>query len=129
ILSAVEFEQRSGWTWYKDPTWIIREFLVSLITRISVLFLEGWVFSVLWSWFVVPTIGLKEISVLGGTGLMIVIKLIRAVSVGFKLRDYGYLDMNVMEYWEEYRKNFAAISVALRPFEILLVGWVVHLFM
>ena len=76
--------------------------------------IKGMVLVPLWSWFVVPTLSLPPIDNIMGIGLVLIFTL------------FNHLPHNHFENIdEEYRYN---IMIGLKPFVLLLFGWVLHFF-
>ncbi|MDP3726358.1 MAG: hypothetical protein Q8R36_04140 [bacterium] len=80
---------------------------------------NGFVLSVLWGWFIVPTLGLPALSVVQAIGIAMVVSYLT----------YHYID--TQKGTEDKREKIAmAIGmVILRPLFALFFGWIIHLFM
>lgn len=81
--------------------------------------LRGYVLSILWGWFMVPTLGLPQLSVVQAIGIAIVV---------------SFLTHQVNDYEEKERtggeKITRAVAMAvLIPFFALLFGYIAHQFM
>lgn len=80
--------------------------------------LSGWVLSVLWGWFLVPTLDLPQISIVQALGISLVI---------------GYLTHQYIDCQKPERKKSeeiaAGIIMLIYPLIALFIGWIFHLFM
>jgi hypothetical protein len=81
---------------------------------------SGYVLTVLWMWFVVPTFHLPPLSVAAAIGLAIVI--------GYLTHQIDMNSQNKEESWDE-RFSKAAAYATIKPAFALFFGWIVHLFM
>jgi len=91
---------------------VILEFFMLLVVS-SIL--KGYVLSILWGWFIVPVFSLPELTVVSAIGIAIVV---------------SYLTHQYNENKGEGKSFDKRIAIIiLRPFFVLLFGWVVHLFM
>ena len=81
--------------------------------------LKGFVLSVMWSWFMVPTFSLPEISTVQAIGIALVISYLthQRVDCEKPKREYSELIAG------------AVIDAILTPLFVLFIGWFVHLFM
>lgn len=87
------------------------------------IFWGGYVLSVLWSWFIVPTLGAPSITYLQAAGLTIVVN----TFLGRRGHD---ADMKANQGKSGDEKVIEAITMALAfPAIALAVGWIVHSFM
>lgn len=75
-----------------------------------VITLNGWVLSILWGWFAVPTFGLPTLSIPAAVGT--------ALTVGFITQSV------TAKRDEDETKNL--VAVGLKPFFSLLVGYIIH---
>ena len=82
---------------------------------------EGWVITVMWDWFVVPQWGVQSLPIPIAIGLALLINL---VAVPYQKGAYAGLDPE--EKKVKARSDF--FMMVLRPFMVLGVGYVVHLF-
>lgn len=123
-LSAVEIERESGWVWWKDPAWVFQEVSSSVIGTATSVFVEGWVLSLLWGWFLVPTFGLHRVGVLPAAGLILFTRFATFSLRRVKLEVLRHYDDH--DYHVELTKNFSLVSLALRPFVLLGLGWLIH---
>ncbi len=83
--------------------------------------INGFVLSTLWSWFVVPTFGLPELSIAAAIGISLII---RTLTYQDKSNETKKEDETFSE------KIIPAIGVAIfAPLLTLFFGWVIHLFM
>jgi hypothetical protein len=78
---------------------------------------QGWVLTVLWSWFVVPTFRLPELSIAVAIGLTLVVSMFKTYTINN--------DKNLTS--ED--KLVKAVAAVLVPLFVLFFGWIVHLFM
>jgi hypothetical protein len=85
-----------------------------LIPLIAIL--QGWVFTVLWGWFVVPTFHAPELSIAVAIGLTIVVGMFRRVDIDMREKTSN-------------EKLTEAIATIVMPFVFLFLGWIVTLFM
>lgn len=92
--------------------------LVLLIVTPLMAILQGWVLTVLWSWFVVPTFGLPELSIAVAIGLSLIVGMFK-----------GYSTTRKSEDLETSEKVGQVIVMIFGPFFVLFLGWIVHLFM
>lgn len=94
-------------------------FLVLLVVTPLVAILQGWVLTVLWSWFVVPTFDLPELSIAVAIGLSLIVGMFR-----------GYNTTTTKDENEETSTKVAKVVVLFfGPLFVLFMGWIVHLFM
>ena len=78
--------------------------------------LQGWVLTVLWGWFVVPTFHAPELNIVTAIGLTLVVGMFKGYSVKTGKKS-------------ENEKLTEAVAVVIMPFIFLFLGWIVHLFM
>lgn len=98
---------------------IIVGFIVTVPALIALsAILNGWVLSILWKWFMVPTLGLPDISLASAIGIALVISYLT----------YQPVDCEPKER-ETGEKVVYLGMLVLRPFFVLFFGWIVHLFM
>jgi len=69
----------------------------------------------LWEWFVIPTLNLPPINTPIAIGIVLVFTLLN------HLPNYQFENFD-----EEFRYN---IMIGIKPFVLLLFGWILHLFM
>lgn len=81
--------------------------------------LNGWVLSVLWGWFIVPTFGAPSISIVQAIGIALV--------VSFLTRKTDTKDDDTRSTKEKFA--VASIAVFIAPAFALFFGWIVHFFM
>ena len=87
---------------------------LGLIALMIVAYLvNGVALKLLWSWFMVPTLGLPVIS------------LVQAIGIGIVI---GFLTQQHIPRNEDEKKELLVFEV-LNPVLAIAVGWVVHLFM
>ena len=84
-----------------------------LLTLASML--NGWVLTVLWGWFMVPTFHLPELRVAPAIGL--------AYVVGF------LTDATPSEHEKSSSCSYILMSMVVRPVIALFFGWIVSRFM
>jgi len=89
--------------------------LIYLILIIPKAILHGWILSLLWKWFFVPTFGLPGLRLVEAIGISIVI--------GFFLFRSDHRE----EKKEKLMQNTA--NSFFTPFVFLGIGWIVQLFM
>ena len=77
---------------------------------------QGWVLTVLWSWFIVPTFSLPQLSIPVAIGLTLLVGMFKSYTVK---REKKTSQESLTE----------AIAVVLIPLFVLFLGWIVHLFM
>ena len=81
--------------------------------------LNGWVLSILWSWFIAPLFGLPLLSITTAIGMAIVIRLLT----------YQYSDdMFKNKSMSELIGAVIGHSI-FGPLLVLFIGWIVHCFM
>jgi hypothetical protein len=81
--------------------------------------LNGWVLSLLWGWFLVPTLGLPSLSILQSIGIALAISYLT----------YQYIDTQPKDF--TFVEKFGEILVVtiVRPFFAVTFGFIVHLMM
>ncbi len=90
-------------------------FGVVLLIAVSAI-LNGWVLSIMWSWFIVKTFGLAPLSIPAAIGL--------AMVVGFLTKSYNSKsDKKTSDTIAEYS------AALLGPFVTLFIAWIVYSFM
>ena len=55
----------------------LKIFLLLLISMVLIPGLEGWTLATLWAWFVVPALGLPQLTIPTAVGLMVMLILVR----------------------------------------------------
>jgi len=80
--------------------------------------LNGWVLNTLWGWFMVPVLGLPQISIAQAMGIAAIVRLLT----------YQYTREVVEEGDEVAALTKEFIIVILQPFVVLLLGWIIHFF-
>lgn len=86
-------------------------FFLLLITSIF----KGWALSIMWGWFMVPTLDLPSISIVQAIGIALVI---------------GYLTREISaDNDDDYSLVGKIIFEIFKGGFILATGWIVHLFM
>jgi hypothetical protein len=78
---------------------------------------HGWILTILWGWFVVPTFHLPELSIAVAIGLSLIVGMFKSYSVG----DNKNLTTE--------DKLVGAVVTLVGPLLTLLFGYIVHLFM
>ena len=81
--------------------------------------LKGYVFSILWAWFVVPTFGLPPLAIAPAIGVALLVSFLTYQSDATKTPEGGALD----------RFTETASLAFVVPVLVLGVGWVVRQFM
>lgn len=81
--------------------------------------INGYVLSVLWGWFIVPTFGVSALSIVPAIGVAIVVSSFACLTHHYK-KEKKSLGELIKE---------GAKEIAWRPPTTLFLGWVVHLFM
>lgn len=89
--------------------------LVILFFTLLNIVIKGLVLEPLWDWFVVPILNLPPINTPMGIGIVLVFTLLN------HLPNYQFENFD-----EEFRFN---ILIGVKPFVLLLFGWVLHLLM
>lgn len=79
-------------------------------------FLNGWVLSLLWKWFIVTTFGLEPLNIAQAIGIAIIV---------------GFLTKNSGDYKKEERQGWEMIIPVLgafvAPFLTLLTGYIIYI--
>lgn len=94
--------------------------LFLILTPITIV-LNGWVLSILWRWFIVPTFSLTPLSIAQALGLTCVLRLFAASRTKLTEEDR---EMSLVPY--VIQQSGTSIAVPLMG---LLYGWIIHLFM
>lgn len=81
--------------------------------------LSGWVLTVLWGWFVVPTFHVQQLGVVPAIGLSLL--------VGYLTETHQ--DVEEVKRSQAERWTRLAVLAVVRPGLVLGFAWVVHLFM
>ena len=92
-------------------------FIMFIVTPL-VAIIQGWVLTVLWSWFVVPTFRLPELSIPVAIGLSLIVGMFK-----------GYNNPEKTENEDVYVKVTKVVMLFVGPFIVLFLGWIVTLFM
>lgn len=79
---------------------------------------SGYVLSVLWDWFMVPTFNLPQLSIPAAIGI--------AMAMGY-LTHQTSTNKDERDGWEVF--GLAVVVAILKPLFALVFGWVVHQFM
>jgi len=90
--------------------------IVGLILIPTIAILQGWVLTILWSWFIVPTFHAPELSIAVAIGLTLVVGMFKEIKINTKEKSSD-------------EKLTEAIAVVIMPFVFLFLGWIVHSFM
>lgn len=93
--------------------------LVSVAIVVHAL-IEGWVLSILWGWFMVPTLGLPVISVPQAIGIALVINMLTHQSYNHHTEDKDV---------STGKKIGRIVRLFTMPFSALLISWIVKMFM
>ena len=80
---------------------------------------NGYVLSVTWGWFVVPTFGVPKLSIVAAIGLAMVINYIT----------YQEIDCDPRSETNSAKITRGVTMSIMRPSLFLFLGWIVHLFM
>ena len=94
------------------------KFMTVVLTMIISPIINGFVFSKLWFWFIVPTFQMQPLRVVEAIGIIFLINFIRAK------RDK---EADVDKFWETLASNM--VFTVLMAGLVLLSGWVVTLFL
>ena len=82
--------------------------------------INGLVLSNLWGWFVVPTFGLPQLSLVPAIGVAMVVRFLT----------HQYIESPEKKEKKDSTERWTGLVVTLfSPFITLLFGWIVHLFM
>ncbi len=84
-----------------------------ILIPVMVIF-QGWVLTILWGWFIVPTFRAPELSIPVAIGLTLIVGMFKSYNTK-------------QESTEE--KLTSGIATILIPLFLLFIGWIVHLFM
>lgn len=90
--------------------------VLALFTTVACV-IRGFVLSVLWSWFMVPTFGLPTLGITASIGLCLVI---------------GFIVVPlVSDNHKSEKKNWVEVLLesVFSPLLVLFVGWIIHCFM
>jgi len=91
------------------------------IIYVIAVILNGWVLSILWGWFIVPTFNAPTLGIAPAIGV--------AMVIGF-LTNKGSRQTYAMDKREFWEKIFVELFVSLLlPFTTLGIGWIVKMFM
>jgi hypothetical protein len=93
------------------------KFMTVVLAMIISPIINGFVFSKLWLWFIVPTFQIQPLRVVEAIGIIFLINFIRV-----KRDKEAYKD----KFWETFANNM--IFIVLMAGFALLSGWVVTLF-
>lgn len=96
--------------------WACLGVLFVLVSIPLIAIFQGWVLTVLWGWFVVPTFALPKLSIAVAIGLTLIVGMFKSYQV--KNEEKSTED-KVVEW----------VAGILVPLFILFLGWIVHLFM
>ena len=95
---------------------VIAAIPVVMVLTALVYILKGWVLSILWGWFVVPTFHLPPLNVVTAIG----------VSMVFSYAINGLQTAKINEEENTWKK---IATMLLAPFVVLGTGWIIHQFM
>lgn len=90
--------------------------IIALILIPLIAILQGWVLTVLWGWFIIPTFRAPELSIAVAIGLTLVIGMFKGINI-----------KNAEKSSDD--RLTEAIATVLMPFVFLFLGWIVQLFM
>ena len=80
--------------------------------------LNGWALTKLWAWFIVPTFGLEQLTIVAAIGLSLVVKyLTMQIKINDKEKPYSETLMN------------SVIISTVKPLMALLIGSIVKMWM
>ena len=91
-------------------------FVIAIAVVIPLVIFRGWVLSILWGWFIVPSFGLPPLSIAAAIGLSLL--------TGYLTADFASIKK---EYKEDPHKNLMR-SICISVIT-LLMGYIVKLFM
>lgn len=94
------------------------KFMTVLLSMIISPIINGFVFSKLWLWFIVPVFHTNPVRIVEAIGILVLINFIRLK---------GNTDFNNDNFWEKYIKSLI-LMIFVAAFA-LLFGWVVTLFL
>lgn len=90
--------------------------ILSFIFFLPLSMYQGWVFNVLWKWFLVP-FGLPVFNLWQSIGIMIVLS-------------YATKSTNLKNDQDAFDHFIESLSISLfRPATILISGWIIHFFL
>ena len=92
------------------------KFIGALVVNAGAVILNGFVFSILWGWFVCTTFHVQPLAVPAAVGIVML--------AGFLTKQINRAD----EEREDARKYNMTIAIA-KPVAFLISGYIVHLFM
>lgn len=90
--------------------------VIGLVLIPLIAMFQGWVLTVLWGWFVVPTFRAPELSIAVAIGLTLIVDMFKGYDI--KTQEKSTND-----------KLVEAIATIIVPLVFLFLGWIVHLFM
>lgn len=92
------------------------KFMVALLIQIVLIIINGFVFSKLWLWFIVPMFQMQPINLIQAIGIFTIIQFLRIGKNG-EIKDIS---------WKQLAEHFVYFIIA--PMYFLLIGYVVTLF-
>lgn len=90
---------------------------VLAVTAYSVL-VYGWVLTILWGWFIIPTFKQPALSLPVALGMSLLIRFVSRVDTS----DLQKAKLEKGEAWGRY------VGLLSAPFLVLFFGWLIHLF-
>ena len=93
------------------------------VTATIITFFKGFVMVVLWNWFVVPVLGVPELTLVPALGFITISYLV--------VYQFNEKDINMNESLKEkIEKNIKKLFIGItQPVAAVFFGWLVHLFM
>lgn len=95
-------------------------FIAFVVILVLSTVLGGWVMSILWAWFVVPTLGLPAISIVEAIGLTMAIRVL--------VNGYGSTSNKKYDDLSDLIANMVTVLFGM-PLMLLGIGYIIHLFM
>ena len=90
------------------------------LVLVVVSILNGYVLSILWGWFIVPTFEAPELSVVAAIGISLVVSYLTHQENEYKKEKDGLSAEKVVS---------AIATVTAKPLVVLLFGWILNFFM
>ncbi len=94
-----------------------------IATLLNVMITTVWygkIFSLLWNWYIVPTFHFPELTIITGSGVMLIIAIIMPRSGGSVVIDHSASFLENIEN--------ALVKFVLEPLAILATGWILTFF-
>ena len=102
----------------KDFEAFIGKSLMAVVTIVGGWLLSGWVLTILWGWFIVPTFRQPQLGIAPALGVALIVRYLTRQNI-----DIVEPERTTTERWIR-----TAVGLLL-PLTWLGMGWVVHLFM